>query len=354
MRSRPPRVIGSFACLLATICCACRNAGDGSHGAGRVTCLPVRGLTASTCWEQVVPLGNGGFPPEAGSNDAPKWEPGRWPMTLVPVIGWGDDLWMMSQTNTWSSSDGLHWTHYQKADWVERIGQAYAFFANRLWMFGGLRYADRVPLNDVWSSTDGMTWAQTGAAEWAPRKGQTVVAFGERLWLFGGADRVRADFSTAHALNDVWSSRDGLHWQQLTAAAPWAPREGAKVVVLDNALYLLGGQGQADVWRSGDGVTWTQLAGEADWKARFDYGAEVFAGHLWIYGGWQGTSTNALNDIWYSTDGKTWTRQTEHAPWAPRGPRTIVYKDKLWIFSGKHTGGADNWGGDIWTMTLSR
>src|SRR5215472_165431 len=82
------------------------------------------------------------------------------------------------------------------------------------------------------------------------------------------------------------------------------------------------------------------------------YGTAVFGSKLWVYGGWKGQPTNALNDIWYSTGGESWVRQAEHAPWGPRSPRTIVYKDKLWIFSGKHTGGRDNWGGDIWTMSL--
>jgi hypothetical protein len=116
MRSRASWVTGSFVCLLATTFCACRNAGDGAHSSGRAACLPVQGLTASACWQQVAPLGSGGFPPEAGSDDAPKWEPGRWPLTLI-VIGFGNALWMMSQTHAWSSSDGPNWTHYRKADW---------------------------------------------------------------------------------------------------------------------------------------------------------------------------------------------------------------------------------------------
>ncbi len=77
-------------------------------------------------------------------------------------------------------------------------------------------------------------------------------------------------------------------------------------------------------------------------------------GKLWVHAGWEGKPTHSLNNIWYSTDGTTWVRQTEHAPWAPRSPRTVVYKDKLWIFTGKHTGGKDNWGGDIWRMSLPK
>jgi hypothetical protein len=32
--------------------------------------------------------------------------------------------------------------------------------------------------------------------------------------------------------------------------------------------------------------------------------------------------------------------------------RRIVYNDKLWISNGKQTGSTDNWGGDIWTISL--
>ena len=52
-----------------------------------------------------------------------------------------------------------------------------------------------------------------------------------------------------------------------------------------------------------------------------------------------------------SGDGVTWNRQAEHAPWAPRDPVAIVFRDRIWIYSGKHTGSRDNWGGDLWQMT---
>src|SRR5207247_1965545 len=150
----------------------------------------------------------------------------------------------------------------------------------------------------------------------------TIVAFRDKLWLFGGADRVGQDFSTEHSLNDVWSSDDGRRWTQVTASAPWPAREGAKVVVLGDKLLMLGGDGQADVWSSTDGVNWTQLSAAAEWKPRFGYAASVFGDKLWVYSGWHGRPTDALNAVWYSADGRTWTRQTEHAPWTPRSPRT--------------------------------
>ena len=91
----------------------------------------------------------------------------------------------------------------------------------------------------------------------------------------------------------------------MTPAAPWSPRDKAGVVVFNDELYLLGGQGTADVWRSSNGRDWTQLVAEADWSPRHDFARLVYSGRLWVFGGWTDRSTNALNDVWYSDDGMT-------------------------------------------------
>ena len=76
----------------------------------------------------------------------------------------------------------------------------------------------------------------------------------------------------------------------------------------------------------------------------------MYDGRLWVFGGWKNRSTDALNDVWYSSDGMSCGRQTDHAPWAPRSPISVVFHDKIWIYSGKHTGFDDNWCGDLWQM----
>jgi N-acetylneuraminic acid mutarotase len=218
-------------------------------------------------------------------------------------------------------------------------------------MLGGLDYKTKTTLNDVWWSADGVHWQNAGAAAWPARKGAAVVVFKGRLWLLAGTSEVDAHFNAVRTLNDVWSSEDGLRWNQVTDGAPWTGRDYPGVVVLDDRLYLLGGQGDADVWSSADGEDWTRAISEAPWGGgRYGYGSEAFDGRLWVFGGWVGRPTNAFNDVWSSSDGASWRRDTEHAPWAPRSPRSVVYGGKLWIFSGKHTGGRDNWGGDLWVM----
>jgi hypothetical protein len=308
---------------------------------------------ATGCWREVLPLGSGGFPASPGSQDQPLWQPGRFPLTLTPRLAFHDELWMTAQTLTYSSPDGLTWTQHDKTDWGERIYQSVTYFKGKLWLFGGLDYQARSFLNDVWSSSDGTTWTKEGNAAWTPRGAQTVVVYHDRLWLFGGANHVAEDRSTDQFLNDVWVSDDGLTWRQVTDAAAWSPRDYPGVIVFNDQLYVVGGQGHTDVWRTSDGKDWTPLVAQAPWGPRHGAAQVVFDGKLWVFGGFIGTSTNALNDVWYSDDGITWTRQALHAPWAPRLPVAIVFQDRIWIYSGKHTGGTDNWGGDLWQMTTA-
>jgi N-acetylneuraminic acid mutarotase len=147
-----------------------------------------------------------------------------------------------------------------------------------------------------------------------------VLVYHDRLWLFGGAIRVAQDRSTDQFLNDVWVSDDGLTWTQVTGAAAWPPRDYPGVIVFDDQLYVVGGQGHTDVWRTADGKDWTPLVAQAPWGPRHGAAQVVFDGKLWVFGGFIGTSTNALNDV-VPDDGITWTRAL-HAPGAtPPGRR---------------------------------
>jgi hypothetical protein len=330
--------------LLLVACLSCGGDSDGPDG-GASNGPP------DVAWEQVRPLGSGGFPP--GSQNTPLWEPGKFPLGLRPLVAFGGDLWMLAQTFAYSSSDGLDWKQHDKTDWGERIWEGHAFFDDKLWMFGGLDYDSRTFLNDIWTSSDGESWEEVGTAAWSPRKAQGMVEYQGKLWLFGSANHVDEKFGTDQFLNDVWSSEDGLNWTQVTASAPWSPRDEPMVVVYDDQLFMLGGQGHADVWRSTDGKDWTQVTEEAEWGVRSGQVAAVYDDRMWVLGGWIDDSRNAQNDVWFSEDGKTWTQQAEHAPWAPRSPPSVVFQHKLWLYSGKHTGADDSWGCDIWTLSAA-
>ena len=316
------------------------------------SCVTADPATISACWTQVVAPGNGGFMPYAGSGDKPQWEPGKWPMTLNPVLAFNGDLWMTSSTTlSFSSSDGVNWTKHDKYETPNRLAASYAFFDGKLWLFGGNDYRTNTFSNEIWSSSDGTTWSNPGNAAWPGRDSATFITFQNKLWLLGGSShRDLSSLVSDQFLNDVWSSDDGLNWTQVTAAAPWPARGYPRVIVRGDAMYMLGGDSHADVWKSTNGKDWTQLTPDAGLGNRQGYAAAEFAGVFWVYGGFVDTSKNGVNDIWYSSDGLQWTRQTEHAPWTPRDPISIVYKDQLFVYAGKHTGSKDSWNGDIWVM----
>ena len=194
---------------------------------------------------------------------------------------------------------------------------------------------------------------RSGNAAWPVRGGQTLVVYRDRLWLFGGANHIADDRSPDGFLNDVWVSDDGISWTRVTEAAPWSPRDKAGVVVFKDELYLLGGQGTADVWRSSNGRDWIHWWPRPTGAlAMTSPGSPTTAGYGCSAAGGTGPPMPSMM-CGPPRDGTSWSRQTDHAPWAPRSPISVVFHDKIWIYSGKHTGADDNWGGDVWQMITS-
>jgi hypothetical protein len=297
-------------------------------------------------WQQILPFGNG--------SPQNEWKAGTFPMGLKPILAFDSKLWIVGQKSSWTSADGKNWEQHPKADWGERISINQVFFNNKLWALGGTQYQARELLNEVWFSPDGIGWQKAKNAAWEPRKGFGLVSFKNKLWLFGGVTKLSQDFESVEMKNDIWSSLDGLNWTKEVDQAPWSPRDSPHVITLRDSLYLIGGQRLQDVWRSADGKTWEQVTNQAEWGKRFDQGVAVFDDKMWVYGG-RDTLTNhnlaAQNDVWSSVNGKNWILEEKHAPWTVRsGSNSVVYKDQLWLYSGKHTGGNPVWKGDIWVM----
>ncbi|MEY2727174.1 MAG: hypothetical protein RLZZ458_3041, partial [Planctomycetota bacterium] len=63
----------------------------------------------------------------------------------------------------------------------------------------------------------GFEWRlETPAAGWRPRDSSGEVVFKNRMWILGGWFD-----SYSPPPRDVWSSADGMHWEQVTGEAPW-------------------------------------------------------------------------------------------------------------------------------------
>ena len=95
-------------------------------------------------------------------------------------------------------------------------------FNNQLWILGGGNYeSDYWTSNEVWTSTDGVAWTNVSSdIPWDPRIWFSAEVFDTRMWVLGGS----GSSGNLDLLNDVWSSADGIHWDQMVADNVWDGR----------------------------------------------------------------------------------------------------------------------------------
>jgi hypothetical protein len=264
--------------------------------------------------------------------------------------------------DVWSSADGVAWKRVaEAAPWKHGDLPMSLSFGGRMWLMGGwhggrLKHASAS--NQVWSSPDGVRWSQaTGSAGWSPRLAAACVAFKDRMWILGGLARYY-DGNDADLRNDVWSSADGVQWEQATSQAPWPPRAYHQAVALGSRIWILGGGNYLpgysafnDVWSSADGVTWRRDAEHAAWSPRIWFSADVYRDRMWVLGGWSNQPSKNWNDVWHSRDGKAWRRLETKTIWSPRHEQSAyVFDDALWI------AGGNAWPlvNDVWRLSLPK
>lgn len=257
--------------------------------------------------------------------------------------GWNEDNRPATNSEVWSSPDGQNWAFAANAPWEGRHTAGYAVFRDRMWIVGGDRNSGHYQ-NDVWSSPDGVQWdLVTNNVPWAGRATHYTLAFADRLWTMGGQE-VFAGTGSAVAYNDVYSSLDGRSWKLETASAGWSPRGlilGS--VVFRDRMWVIGGGTYDvrsylnDVWSSDDGVHWEQVVEHAPWSGRQYHSVTVFDEKIWVIAGGQPDQPGGANDVWYSDDGRIWT-QLAGTPWPARHAASVtVHRNRLWLAAGSRS-----------------
>jgi hypothetical protein len=262
--------------------------------------------------------------------------------------------------DVWSSADGRAWTLVEAAaPWKHSDLPMTVVHDGRMWLMGGW-FNGRLPghsaSSEVWSSTDGKSWRQaTAAAGWSPRLAAGLVAFKGRMWLLGGTENYY--FGDARSLkHDVWSSADGVEWRCETPAAGWAPRAYHQAVVLGDYIYMLGGgnyvpeyEARADVWRSADGVHWEEVTAAAAWHPRLWFSSVAHRDRIWVLGGWSNHPARNWNDVWYSRDGRDWRRLESRVVWKERHEHSALVFDDRIVVAGGH---AQPLSAEVWALAL--
>lgn len=268
--------------------------------------------------------------------------------------------WFTPQTpnprDVWKSPDGRNWTRtVEVAPWVQSDLPAAMAFKGRMFMMGGRKLPGTEPSNKVWSSTDGAKWdLVTDNAGWSPRLAMGYAVFKDRMWVLGGTETFyEHNEQTMH--HDVWSTADGANWRLETPDAGWSRRGHGQTLVLDNKLWMIAGgswkpehKERNDVWCSEDGVHWEQVTGEAPWAPRIWFGAASYRGCLWVFGGWSLSHGN-FNDVWYSKNGRDWREYKCDTVWTPRHEIAAwVFKDRIFAAGGE----AQPLSGEVWSLHL--
>jgi hypothetical protein len=262
--------------------------------------------------------------------------------------------------DVWSSADGVTWDcATAEAPWRHADLPTTLVFDDRMWFMAGWhggRLAGATASNEVWSSTDGKSWhAATRSAAWSPRVGAAGVVFKGKMWVLGGTEHY-FESDERHLKNDVWYSEDGVRWTQATPHAGWSPRAFHSAVVFNDKIYVLGGgnyvpqyAGTNDVWCSSDGVHWEQVTGAAPWSPRIWFSVVVYRDHLWLLGGWSNDPSRNWNDVWYSRDGHAWTQFKTPTIWSERHEHSAyVFRDKIWLVAGNPWPCVN----DVWSLAL--
>jgi hypothetical protein len=245
------------------------------------------------------------------------------------------------------------------ADWEGRHTAGYVVHNNRMWIVGGDPIQGHYQ-SDVWSSGDGVKWKNETAGKpvpWGPRALHTTIAFKDWIWVIGGQTTPQFAAADEKFYRDVWRSKDGVEWEQVKPREPFWPQRGmiGGTAVLHGRLWLLGGGTYDtpqtptrkffnDVWSTADGITWQQHVDHAPWAARQYHDVAVFDDRLWVLEGFSGANRN---DVWYSSDGVNW-YELPNTPWKPRHAASVfVHDGSLWMVTG------NNLESDVWRLCAS-
>jgi len=139
-----------------------------------------------------------------------------------------------------------------------------------------------------------------------------------------------------------WFSADGTTWTKAELPALGLRTAYQQYVQFKDSIYALGTMegdyqnlkvGSRIMKTSDDFKRWEQIAAISELPPRVFYGATVFAGKIWLLGGFDGR--NYFNDVWSSSDAVKWQRVTEKAPWTARSnPSIFVLKNRIWLMAG--------------------
>jgi hypothetical protein len=231
------------------------------------------------------------------------------------------------------SIDGITWTEAGVDSLpVATYAHSSVVFNGKMWVIGG---RDVATFRTVYYSTDGIVWTLASATALPLiSNSHTSVVYDGKMWVIGGNTGVGI-------IDSVSYSSDGITWTQLSGVLPAGLVGAHTSVVYDGKMWVIGGIITGDtlthkVLYSTNGSVWTDL-GNVLSEGTWCHTSVVYNGKMWVIGGGRGANYTAplTRIVYYSTDGSTWTQAGVNAlPVATYYHSSVVYAGKMWVIGG--------------------
>lgn len=255
-----------------------------------------------------------------------------------------DTLWTLHPDGNWFSVNGVNWTKSSLPNAIyNHAFLDYVWFKEALYGLGHFEgnietYSLR---SDIYKSTNQRQWETFTNTQLPKRFFYHPFVYNNKLWIIGGEDGKRK-------YADCWSSDNGINWTKQTDNLPFGSSSNGQFLVFNNQLYLF----RNDVWSSKDALHWERVTPAiVPGEEIFGYAPVVFDKQIWLLG--CNRNGQFTSQVLVSSDGKNW--QAKNAPWAPRGGiAATVHKGKIYMTGGKY-GGLPNhpdfrYDNDVWTL----
>lgn len=209
------------------------------------------------------------------TNNAP-WQGRRYASSVVLdgkmyiIGGYGNvDGMITPLRDVWSTKNGTAWKLVtDQAPWDQNTSSDTAsIFNNKIWVVDGY---------NIYSSEDGKNWTTSALPETYVTY-PSLINKGNDLYLTG----------SSNGKQQIWKSSDGLNWVSLNQNVPWSlsvdQNETVRWLSIEKGLgklWIFGGllftgtnspENMNDVWSSKDGITWNQETIQTQWSSRYGH-----------------------------------------------------------------------------------
>lgn len=224
--------------------------------------------------------------------------------SLISMGGW---IPGNSFSDVYSTKDLKTWVKINPAcAWVGRHTFGAGKISDKLFIWCG----DPFHLTmDCWSSYDGANWHLEGVVPGAVCFLYGSFSDGVYLYKIGGMSNI---YSTNGVPNDVCTSVDGIHWEQLNGIPYFGRCLSGACCMFNKVIYVVSGGiygsgvGTQEMYSSSDqGYSWYREP-DVPFVGRYYHDTIVWDNKLWVICGY-GKGAN-LRDIWMMDANGTWTQ----------------------------------------------